>query len=259
MDRNPAVAGRFYPHQAVELGAVVDRLLEAAPDAPAAPKALLAPHAGYIYSGALAAQAFARIRPAAQRIRRVVLLGPAHHLPVGRIGASSARAFATPLGRVPLAVDAIEQLQLDGQVEYRDDAHAPEHCLEVELPFLQRCLGEFELLPLLVGGASPEAVEELLETVWGGDETLIVVSSDLSHYHDYDTACRLDAETAQAIRDLDWQQLESRRACGFRPLQGLLRAARRRGMQASQIGLCNSGDTAGPRDRVVGYAAHAFH
>ena len=257
--RPAAVAGMFYPASTAELGRQVDELLAAAASgerAPA-PKALIAPHAGYVYSGPIAAGAYAQIRSQRGRIRRVVLLGPVHRVPVRGLALPEVERFATPLGEVPVDADSIAALRDLRQVVDSALAHADEHSLEVQLPFLQRALGEFSLLPLAVGEATAEEVAEVLDRLWGGDETLIVVSSDLSHYLPYDTARRIDRDTVDHLLSLD-AELDHERACGATPINGLLLAARRRGLRAELIDLRNSGDTAGDRRRVVGYAAIAF-
>ena len=258
--RPPAVAGAFYPGVARTLDADVRALLaDAGSDAPPAPvKALIVPHAGYVYSGPTAARAFALLAGRASEIRRVVLLGPAHRVAVRGLAAPRAEAFATPLGSVPVDREGIADLLELSQVGLSDEAHALEHSLEVQLPFLQRVLGDFVLLPLVVGEATDEEVSEVLDRVWGGPETLLLVSSDLSHYYDYETARRLDAKTCAAIERLDPAPLDWESACGRVPVRGLLTAARRHGLTVRTVDLCSSGDTAGDRDRVVGYGAWAF-
>lgn len=257
--RSPAVAGIFYPGTRQELeGAVRGYLGQARPDEADVPKALIAPHAGYVYSGPIAASAYALLAPARDRIERVVLLGPAHRVFVRGLAAPDAAAFATPLGDVPIDRAALESLAGLPQVSLRPDAHAPEHSLEVHLPFLQVVLDEFSLVPLVVGDASGEEVAEVLEALWGGPETLIVVSSDLSHYESYATARRMDAATTRAIEALRPEELQRDDACGRVPIQGLLRAARSHGLNPRTLDVRNSGDTAGPRDAVVGYGAWAF-
>jgi MEMO1 family protein len=253
--RPAAVAGSFYAGHPQRLRATVADLLAAAPaSAGASPKALIAPHAGYVYSGGIAAAAFATLRSSAA-ITRAVLIGPAHYVAVRGIAVPTADAFETPLGRVPIDRDAVSAIADLPFVVEADAAHAPEHALEVELPFLQTLLGSFALVPLLVGDADPQQVAEVLGRLWGEPDTLIVVSSDLSHYHDYDTARRLDAATAAAIERGEWGSLGPDWACGFLAVAGLLVEADRRGLAARRLALCNSGDTAGPRDRVVGYGA----
>jgi AmmeMemoRadiSam system protein B len=259
--RPAAVAGTFYPEDTRELGGLVARLLaeagrERAPSP--APKALIAPHAGYVYSGAVAASAFATLVPDAARVRRVVLLGPAHFVALRGLALPAAEVLATPLGEVPVDAGAAAALRRLPQVAERDDAHQREHALEVELPFLQALLGAFTVVPLVVGAASAGEVAEVLAAVWGGGETRVVVSSDLSHYMPYETARRVDRETADAIVRLEYP-LAPHRACGAVPISGLLAAAAGRGLHASLLDLRSSGDTAGPRDRVVGYGAFAFH
>ena len=256
--RPAAVAGSFYPQDPRRLRAEVSALLAAAGGDCGPAKALIAPHAGYVYSGAVAAAAFAAVRDHAANIERVVLIGPAHYVRLRGIAAPTASAFETPLGRVPVDQEALAAVSDLSFVSEADAPHGPEHALEVELPFLQLVLGSFALVPLVVGDADPGEVAETLGRLWGGAETLVVVSSDLSHYHQYGEARRLDAETAAAIERGDWAALNPGRACGFLPIAGLLVEAGRRWLAARRLALCNSGDTAGDRDRVVGYGAWAF-
>ena len=261
--RPPAVAGLFYPDDPQELRrAVRGHLDEALDDArgpgdATAPASLIAPHAGYVYSGPVAGSAYARLGPVRDTVRRVLLLGPAHRVPLRGLGASSARAFATPLGEVPLDREATERALALPQVGWADAAHAPEHSLEVQLPFLQVVLDRFALVPFVVGDAHPDEVAELIELLWEPPQTLLVVSSDLSHYLGYDAARELDAATTRAIEALRPQDIGFEQACGRIPVQGLLRVAQRRGLQARTLDLRSSGDTAGSRDAVVGYGAYA--
>jgi len=259
--RPPAVAGLFYPGERQALADTVAAMLAAAPERVAAdlpvPKAIVAPHAGYVYSGALAARAYALLKPAAATIRRVVLLGPTHRVGVHGLALPSADAFATPLGEVAIDREAASLLDDLPQVVVADLPHAQEHALEVQLPFLQSVLDDFRLLPLAVGLASPAAVADVLERLWGGPETLIVISSDLSHYLPYAAAREVDAATAARILAGE-ATISHDEACGATPLNGLLLAAQRHGLALRQIGLCNSGDTAGDRNRVVGYGAFAL-
>jgi AmmeMemoRadiSam system protein B len=262
--RSPVVAGFFYPSDPAELEAAVAGYLEAASahaksqPPQAAPKALIAPHAGYVYSGPVAASVYARLSPVRARIERVVLLGPSHRMPLPGLAASGADVFLTPLGEVPVDRQAVERILRFPQVKLLEAAHEGEHSLEVQLPFLQRVLERFSLVPLSVGDATPEEVDAVLEELWGGPETLIVVSSDLSHYHDYDTARKLDAQTTRSIEALDPVGLGPDSACGRVPARGLLLAARRHGLSVETVDLRNSGDTAGPRHEVVGYGAYVF-
>ncbi len=258
--RPPAVAGMFYPAEAGELRREVASLLAAAappPDA-AAPKAIIAPHAGYVFSGPVAAKAYARLAPLRGEVARVVLIGPAHRVSFRGLAVSAAESFATPLGPIPIDRDAVARLLALPGTSALDSAHAQEHSLEVHLPFLQTVLGHFSLVPIVAGLASAEQVARALETLWGGRETLIVVSSDLSHYLDYDSARAMDAGTRAAIERLDSAPIGFDQACGRIPIAGLLDIARRRGLAVETVDLRNSGDTAGPRDRVVGYGAWAF-
>jgi AmmeMemoRadiSam system protein B len=258
--RPPAVAGTFYPAVARELETAVRGYLgEVRTGAPAPPpKALIAPHAGYPYSGPVAASAYAGLAERRDEIHRVVLLGPAHRAFVRALAAPRAEAFRTPLGTIRLDGEALQRILDLPQVAVSDEAHAFEHSLEVHLPFLQEILGEFSLVPLVVGDATPEQVAEVLDLLWGGPETLVVVSSDLSHYHDYATARRMDSETTRAILELDAGAIGEDHACGRIPVQGLLVVARRRRLSARAVDVRSSGDTAGPRDAVVGYGAYVF-
>ena len=255
--RPAAVAGMFYPAQPEVLRGILKECFDHAHAAPFRPKALIVPHAGYIYSGPIAASAYALLKPLRTIIRRVVLLGPVHRVWVQGLALPTVSAFATPLGEVPLdqaGIDAITDL---AQVSISAAAHAEEHSLEVHLPFLQSVLADFSLIPLAVGGASAEAVAEVLDRLWGGDETLIVVSSDLSHYLPYTEARQVDAATANAILALN-SHLVGEQACGANPINGLMLAAKRRGLTPHLLDMRNSGDTAGDRSRVVGYGAFAL-
>jgi AmmeMemoRadiSam system protein B len=257
--RPSAVAGLFYEDDPGRLRTqVLNLLTDVTASSNVMPKALIAPHAGYVYSGRVAAAAFAMLRDSAQTITRVVLIGPAHYVRLRGIAAPTVNAFEAPLGDVPVDVEALSEIA-DLQFVIRADApHAPEHALEVELPFLQTALGSFRVVPLLVGDAAPQDVAHVLRRVWGGPETLIVVSSDLSHYHSYETARRLDLATAAAIEHGDWSSLGPNQACGYLAVAGLLMEAKRHTLKARRLSLCNSGDTAGSRDRVVGYGAWMF-
>lgn len=256
--RAPAVAGLFYPEDPQELRRVVNTMLDV-PQTIAPPKAIIAPHAGYQYSGSIAGTVYAQLAPLRKQITRVVLLGPAHRVGFEGIAVSNADAFDTPLGDIPLDKQAIAQLLLLPQVHVFEAAHRQEHSLEVHLPFLQTTLDKFSLIPLVVGEVSADDVADVIDALWGGDETLVVVSSDLSHFHDYHDARVIDAETTRAIEHLEPQSIGFENACGRNPVNGLLIVAKRRGLTVQTLDLRNSGDTAGPRDRVVGYGAYAFH
>ena len=251
----PSVAGLFYPERPRELRRQVRAFLGSARASGPPPKAIIAPHAGYRYSGAVAGRAYARLARNAAAIRRVVLLGPAHRVPLHGLATCSARAIGTPLGPVAVDREALGRVLGLGQVREWDDAFRGEHSLEVHLPFLKECLPELRLVPLLVGRASAGEVGEVLEALWGGPETAIVVSTDLSHYHDYDTARAMDSATSEAIEELRGDAIGPEDACGRYALRGLLAVARAKGLHASTVDLRSSGDTAGPRDRVVGYGA----
>ncbi|MBK1647243.1 AmmeMemoRadiSam system protein B [Rhabdochromatium marinum] len=269
--RHACVAGTFYPADPAHLRAAIDacfaRRAAVVEPAVAEPgtsskqrtKALIVPHAGYSYSGPIAASAYARLAPQAADIRRVVLFGPAHRWPLHGLAICDAEAFETPLGRVPVARSALAPLLEQGLVQRLDAAFEGEHSLEVQLPFLQHMLGDFELVPLLVGTASPVEVARVLAPLWGGAETLILISSDLSHFLDDARARALDAQTAAAILNLQPQAIGPEQACGRYPMSGLLQLARERGLSVEQLDLRNSSQTAGLPDRVVGYGAYAFH
>ena len=262
--RQPAVAGAFYPGLAWALSSDVKALLEqaghsvvnhAAPGQ--VPKAIIVPHAGYIYSGTTAALAYAQLVPGYCLISRVVLLGPVHRVPVRGLALPSADTFATPLGFIEVDQASVAAIAGLPQVVVSPVAHALEHSLEVQLPFLQSVLDDFKLVPLAVGEASPAEVAEVLEALWGGAETLIVISSDLSHFLPYRTAQIVDQQTVQNILQLN-SSITHEQACGGTPVNGLLLAARQHHLQPQLLGLCNSGDTAGDKGRVVGYASVAF-
>lgn len=256
--RPAAVAGMFYPDDAATLKQMVRHFLDQATSSGAAPKAIIAPHAGYIYSGAVAASAYHLLEGRRERIKRVVLLGPSHRVPLFGLAASSAERFATPLGEIPLDRTMIERLSRLPQVKIMDEAHMMEHSLEVQLPFLQSILREFKLVPLVAGDATADEVCEVLEQVGLNEATLIVISSDLSHYHDYATAQQMDRHTSAAIEHLEPDKLGYGDACGRVPVSGMLKLARKLGLKAETVDLRNSGDTAGPRDQVVGYGAYVF-
>lgn len=263
LTRPPAVAGSFYPADPATLSRDVRALLDAAHcgchggEHAASPKALICPHAGYVYSGPTAARAYALLVPGAAAIRRVILFGPTHRVPVHGMAVPTSDRFATPLGEVPIDRAARDAALAVPGVVADDASHAYEHSLEVQLPFLQAVLKDFAVLPVAVGNASPEAVGRLIDDLYAGPETLIVVSSDLSHFHTYPRAQAIDRESVEAILDLD-PCLDHDEACGATPVNGLLLAARRHGLSPRLIDLCNSGDTAGDKQRVVGYAAIAF-
>jgi AmmeMemoRadiSam system protein B len=253
--REPAVAGKFYPDHPGELSKTVRDLLAASGPAPGpAPKALIVPHAGYVYSGPVAASAYECLIPHRDAYHRVVLLGPSHWVSFSGLALSTADAFHTPLGDVPLDRDVIERAGRHG-LSLADEPHGPEHSLEVQLPFLQYVLSEFSLVPVVVGQAKPEAVAKTIDSLWGGPETLVVVSSDLSHYLPYVEARRRDEDTCHAIETLDDVRIGPRDACGSTVVRGLLIAARERSLRFSTLDLRNSGDTAGGRDGVVGYGS----
>jgi AmmeMemoRadiSam system protein B len=233
-------------------------LQDAKPGSVDDPKAVIAPHAGYIFSGPIAGSAFRVWADQTRTIRRIVLLGPSHFVDFPGIALPDAAAFATPFGSVPIDGGAVEEARSLPQIHEFPPAHEQEHCLEVELPFLQQTLSDFTIVPLVIGRATDEEVRQVIDALWGGEETRFVLSSDLSHYHDYETARRIDCATAESIEGNRADELSGNEACGHLGIRGFLKAAQPRGLSAQTLDLRNSGDTAGPRDHVVGYGAFAF-
>lgn len=258
--RRAAVAGMFYPRDPRELADSVSSMLNGVSPVTegVAPKAIIAPHAGYVYSGPIAANVYALVRPARDRIRRVILLGPTHRVPVRGLALPDAEHFSTPLGTVAIDREAVERVRTLRQVITSSAAHALEHSLEVHLPFLQQVLESFSLVPFAVGDADASEVAQVLDALWGGRETLIVISSDLSHYHPYREAQAIDRRTADDVLDLR-TDISHEQACGATPVVGLNLAAQARNLRPRLIDLRNSGDTAGDRGRVVGYGAFAYY
>lgn len=263
--REPAVAGLFYPDNPQVLSETVDKYVSNSSvnendfgQYSLSPKAIIVPHAGYVYSGATAGKAFHQLIPVAHKIKRVVLLGPSHRVGFQGIACSSADYFRTPLGEIPVDHSAMVAISDLPEVGLMDRAHEQEHSLEVQLPFLQSVLADFKLVPLVVGDAEKETVAAVIERLWGDESTLFVISSDLSHYHDYVTAQSIDSRTCEAIEFLQPDDISYDQACGRNPVKGLLEVARHKHMRVRTLGLCNSGDTAGDKDRVVGYGAWAL-
>jgi len=257
--RRPCVAGHFYPGDEKELQSTVDNLITSAEelDLPA-PKAIISPHAGYIYSGPIAATIYKTLIPHKDSIKKVVLIGPAHRVAFKGIAVTNMDKFATPLGDIAIDSELVKQSLTLDNVNTNDHAYDMEHSLEVQLPFLQTVLHDFTLMPCVAGFAHPQDIAQLIELLWGGPETLIVISSDLSHYHDYTTAQKLDQSATEAIVSLEPDQISDDQACGRLPVKGLLIAAKKLGLNAKVLDLRNSGDTAGDKDRVVGYGAYHF-
>lgn len=264
--RQPAVAGMFYPATETKLkNDVLTYLAQAEDRHISQPKALVVPHAGYIYSGPVAASAYKQLIPFKDKINRVVLLGPSHRVAFSGLAVPESDYFYTPLGDIPIDKQAVQELTQLPQVIASDRAHSEEHSLEVQLPFLQMVLGEFSLIPIVVGDAERHEVAEVIKQSWcGNDEvcdehTLIVISSDLSHYHEYFEAKQLDRATSDAIEHLKPELISYEDACGRNGLKGMMTVALEKGMHAELLDLRNSGDTAGDKSRVVGYGAYVFH
>ena len=261
--RRPAVAGIFYPSNPSELAATVKFYLSQAQKeigtrVSIPPKAIIAPHAGYVYSGITAAAAYNSLRPQADKITRVIMMGPCHRVGIKGLALPSIQAFSTPLGRVPVDMDSAAKIIPLDQVQVFNKTHKNDHSLEVHLPFLQTILTRFSIVPLIVGQAAPSAVAEALDLLWGGEETLVLISSDLSHYKSYEDAQKVDDITRQAIEQLDAQALGDQQACGRHAIKGLIQVARKRGLKVITADVRNSGDTAGAKDKVVGYGSWLF-
>ena len=267
--RPPAVASMFYPGGTAELRNAVQKYLSNAgaeenvsqlkKEEIAELRTLIVPHAGYIYSGKIAACAYQLLQENQNQFKRVLLLGPAHRVWLEGAAFPETDAFETPLGEITLDKELIEKMLAEfSWISVSDEAHSEEHCLEVQLPFLQETLGEFKLLPLVVGDAKTELLAALIQQFSEDTETLIVISTDLSHFHDYQTAREIDARTANAIELLEQNRISTEDACGAYPLRGALLAASQNQWNVHRLGLCNSGDTAGDRGRVVGYGAWAM-
>ena len=258
--RPAIVAGLFYPASSHALLTKIKYDLDSVtpPANLPRPKALIVPHAGYIYSGPIAASAYALLVPYRQQIKRVILIGPSHHVAFNGLALSSADYFNTPLGQIAVDKEAQTKISTIEGVGILEQAYTEEHSLEVQLPFLQSVLNDFKIVPIVAGNASPQIVDKVIETLWGGPETLIIISSDLSHYHDYNTAQQLDNTTSQAIVSLDIDAIDSQHACGCIGIRGLLSFAQHHPLDTRILDVRNSGDTAGDKDRVVGYGAYLF-
>lgn len=261
--RPPAVAGMFYPSDETTLKNDIHVYLQQAHNeakTPAViPKAIVVPHAGYIFSGPVAASAYQHLIPLKHKIKRVVLLGPCHRVAFNGLAVPESDTFNTPLGDIKIDQSGIQQIEDLGQVITSEQAHRDEHSLEVQLPFLQEVLDDFTLIPLVVGNAKPAEVAEVINRLWGDEHTLIVISTDLSHYHDYHQAKLLDRSTSDAIANLKPDLIDYDDACGRNGLKGLMAVASEKHLSVDILDLRNSGDTAGDKDRVVGYGAYAFH
>jgi len=257
--REPAVAGLFYPENAKILGELLNDILNNAPARDITPRAIIAPHAGYIYSGEVAASAYKLLEPLKDKIHRVVILGPTHRVAVHGCAVSSADYFRTPLGDIPIDTKAVQALLANPNVQLSDMVHQEEHSLEVHLPFLQTVLDEFNLVPIAVGDMSANAVMELLEFFGDDPATFFVISSDLSHFHNYRTAQEIDQQTTTAIEQLQFDTITGEMACGTYPVNGLLKFAKKHNLHCKTLDLRNSGDTEGDKNRVVGYGAYAFY
>lgn len=259
--RPPAVSGMFYPGNPDELRDQITGFLHEKPsDTTQVPKAIIVPHAGTVYSGSIAATAYRSLIQYRHVIRKVILLGPAHRVYLHGLALPRVDKFQTPLGEIKLDTKTIQKLVDDfPQITFSDEAHAEEHSLEVQLPFLQEVMASFRLIPFVVGDATRQEVADVIEHLWGGDECLIVISTDLSHFHKYEEALRLDNNSAELIESFQGELLGDQSACGRIPMRGLLHLAQQRGMTIKRLDLRNSGDTAGGKDQVVGYGSWALY
>ncbi len=256
--RKPAVAGSFYPADPDQLNAVVEQLLHRTSPCADTPKAIVAPHAGYLYSSKPAAAAMSRICHRDNSVSRVVILSPNHKMPVDGVAVPSHEYFATPLGKVPLDREVCDQMVSMPFCSLNDEAHAEEHGIEVLLPFMQRRLENFRIVPLIIGRLDTQSVSRLLHEIWGGPETIIIVSSDLSHYLSDAEARDMDGLTARSVERLNVENIKGNNACGWVPFSGLLEQAKLRDLRVTRHALCNSSDTVGPKEKVVGYGAWSF-
>lgn len=258
--RPAAVAGSFYPGNSVELSGVVDSLIANAKSTFSEPaKAYIVPHAGYQYSGEVAGEVYSKLAARSQTIRRVVLLGPCHRVWIRGLAVPSSDKFSTPLGEIELDSQSLVKISQFPQVQISDVAHKEEHSLEVQLPFIQRALDKVKLVPIAVGDTSVDEVSQVIEALWGEDDTIFLISSDLSHFHDYDTALETDKITTALIENFDYKLMDHEMACGSTPIQGFLKIAKKKSMRVKTLRQCNSGDTAGNKNSVVGYAAYAIY
>ncbi|MDG6110145.1 AmmeMemoRadiSam system protein B [Dactylosporangium aurantiacum] len=252
--RPEAVAGTFYPADPAQLTAMIDGLLDAAPPASAPPAAAyVVPHAGYRWSGPTAAHVYRELRDRAEPFERAVVLGPAHHVALRGAAVPTVEAWASPLGPIAIDLEGARRLTERGLAVADDRPHAPEHSIEVQVPLLLRVQVR-AMLPVLVGPGDPAAVAALLDAV-AAPGTIVLCSTDLSHFLTDEEARRQDAATAAAVEDLAPERIGTGDACGRHPLRGLLTWARRRAPRVERLALATSADTGGPRDRVVGYAA----
>lgn len=259
LHRSPAVADQFYPADQARLKRMVDEFLAQTVAVKTRKiKAMIVPHAGYIYSASIAASAYQALTLQADTISQVILIGPSHKVGFEGVATCSADLYQMPFGAVEISRHLLHKINTLPQVHERDKAHQFEHSLEVQLPFLQTVLKQFTMLPLVVGDCTAHEVSQVLEELWGGDETLIVVSSDLSHYLPYELANKMDAQTSEAILQLSPEKINYEHACGRNPVNGLLLSARKHALKAQLMDLRNSADTAGVHDRVVGYGSFVF-
>ena len=258
--RPPAVAGSFYPGNQSDLASTIDELVAHSESQFSQPaKAFIVPHAGYQYSGSTAAEVYSLIEKQKKKVNRVVLLGPCHRVWTQGIAIPSCDSFSTPLGEIPLDKKTLAELSHLPQVDVYDAPHEQEHSLEVQLPFLQRVLDDFSLIPLAVGDATPSEVAKVLTDLWELPNTIFLISSDLSHFLTYEVAQNVDQHTTQRILAKDYMSLDHKMACGCTPIQGLLQVAKEKSLNITLLKQCNSGDTAGDKSRVVGYAAYAVY
>jgi len=256
--RIPAHAGQYYPADAGFLEKVVDEYLTDGGTVSEIPKAVIAPHAGFIHSGRIAGKAFAVWKAQEVRARRVVLIGPSHYYDFPGIALPDSTRFQTPLGEVQVDPAADDLKRKFRYVRVFEAAHYPEHALEVLLPFLQRAVPGAKIVPLITGRTEMSQVSAVIEEIWGGADTLLVISSDLSHNHPYEIAQKVDRQTARAIVEFDFSRLTADQACAYQAMRGFLKAAIRKEMRCSLLELRNSADASGDMSLVTGFGAFHF-
>jgi len=261
--RQASVAGSFYPKNPAQLKKTLTNLFNANEDLnidfQTPVKAIIAPHAGYIYSGPIAAKAYSLVSTCIKGKNKITIIGPSHFVPFNGIALSTAEFFETPLGKIKVDHHAYELINRIPEVIYLDEAHAREHSIEVHLPFIQYLKKDVRIIPLAVGQTSYQKVAKVLEKFCEEKDNLIIISSDLSHYHAYGYAQKYDLQTALKIENYKCSQLGPNEACGYLAIAGLLKMAKDRKYKIKRIDLCNSGDTSGSKDTVVGYGSWFFH
>ena len=254
------VAGMFYPGEEASLRQMVDGFIQKALSFDLRPRAIIAPHAGYIYSGSIAGTAYKTIAAVRDQIENVIIMSPAHRFYLRGIALHMADAFATPLGNIPVNIGIVKKIKQFSSVQWEERSFIQEHGLETHLPFIQRAFKPgIKIVPMIVGECQESEVAEILESVWEDPRNFVIISSDLSHFHSYADAKKLDRNTVDLIQNLDSQSLDTEFACGHYPICGLLNLARNRKLKIKALDIRSSGDTAGSKESVVGYGSFAVY